>query len=396
LSISIQVLPAKNGDCFLLSYGNGKIHMLIDCGYVHTFTNYLQKELIAIEKAGGTLDHLILTHIDSDHIWGAIALLKTNSTSKFISIGNIWHNTFRHLFNLGDLPDTADAHSDILIKGIIQKGYKKNDSGNGEVSAEQATTVGAYIMDGKYNWNTHFDQKAACIEHGPRIKLDPYADLYLLSPDQSKLKALKSHWEDELLKYDINYSKASAGSYDDAFEMLLSWAQTSQKSRAGEKATTQDDLDTLLSTTIDIDRTPTNGSSIAFILETGGKKLLFLADAHPDLILKSLNEYQPEGVIEFELIKVAHHGSFANNSQELLAKIDSKRYIISTNGAKDSHPDKETIAHIITRKTDFHRELYFNYKTLSAKFFERKDWQKIYNYSINFLDIYPYTLIINE
>jgi hypothetical protein len=47
------------------------------------------------------------------------------------------------------------------------------------------------------------------------------------------------------------------------------------------------------------DKTPTNGSSIAFILKIKEKKLLFLADSHPGLILKSLLEYQPEDVINF-------------------------------------------------------------------------------------------------
>src|SRR5690606_1735701 len=104
----------------------------------------------------------------------------------------------------------------------------------------------------------------------------------------------------------------------------------------------------------------TNGSSIAFILQVQNKRILFLADAHPGMIVQSLDEYQNEGTIIFDLIKVSHHGSFGNISRELLNKIDSERYIISTNGQKHGHPDKETIAHIITTKADFHRKLYCN------------------------------------
>src|SRR5699024_6002546 len=124
------------------------------------------------------------------------------------------------------------------------------------------------------------------------------------------------------------------------------------------------------------------------------KKMLFLADSHPGLILHSLNEYQKEGIIIFDLIKVSHHGSFGNTNREWLNKIDSERFLISTNGQKNNHPDKETIAHIITRKVDFHRKLYFNYITTHSKYFDRKDWMEKYNYSIHYLDQQPYTLTI--
>jgi beta-lactamase superfamily II metal-dependent hydrolase len=142
------------------------------------------------------------------------------------------------------------------------------------------------------------------------------------------------------------------------------------------------------------DKTPTNGSSIAFVLKIKAKLLLFLADSHPGLILKSLVEYQSEGIINFDSIKVSHHGSFNNISLPLLKKIDSRIYIFSTNGNKHNHPDKETIAHIVGRKSEFERKLFFNYKTLNSEYFNNKDWMKTYNYSIHYLNQDHYKISI--
>lgn len=222
----------------------------------------------------------------------------------------------------------------------------------------------------------------------------PYVNIYLLSPDKQKLEKLKSLWTYELKKYDSNFNSGNSKLYDDAFEMLLSWEKEKAKVAPRQISATKETLDELLKTPFDEDDTATNGSSIAFILQVQNKKLLFLADAHPGLIVHSLNKYQNEGEIFFDLIKIAHHGSFGNISRELLDKIDSERYLISTNGQKNNHPDKETIAHIITRKADFHRNLYFNYITANSKYFDREDWMEKYNYSIHYLDQQPYTLTI--
>ena len=69
MNVHIKIYPATNGDCFLLSFWeteDEKKHLLIDCGYVDTFQKYLKNDLIKIGESGGTLEKLILTHIDAD------------------------------------------------------------------------------------------------------------------------------------------------------------------------------------------------------------------------------------------------------------------------------------------------------------------------------------------
>ncbi|MCW3466197.1 AVAST type 1 anti-phage system MBL fold metallo-hydrolase Avs1a [Chitinophaga nivalis] len=396
MNVNIKIYPAKNGDCFLISFGKTdeeKEYLLIDCGYVDTFQKYLKNDLIKIGNGGGILEKLILTHIDADHIQGAIRFLKDNNAERFITIKEVWHNTYRHLSEQKE--GEIDTKQERILQQIIRRGYPQNESKQGEqgISAEQGTTVGALLLQGKYSWNSDFNNQAVCIEKS-RVALSLDASIYLLSPDKQKLEKLKNLWSDELKRYDANFNSGNSELYDDAFEMLLSWEKEKVKVAPKQISAKAETLEELLKTPFDEDNTATNGSSIAFVLQVQNKKMLFLADAHPGLIVQSLKTYQNEGTIIFDLIKVAHHGSFGNISRDLLNKIDSERYLISTNGQRNNHPDKETIAHIITRKADFHRKLYFNYITVNSKYFDRKDWLEEYNYSIHYLDQQPYTLIL--
>jgi beta-lactamase superfamily II metal-dependent hydrolase len=300
-SITISVFPALNGDSLLISYGtNEKKHLLIDCGYVITYNTYIKKELIEIADNGECLEKLIITHIDSDHIWGAMPFLKDNQ-EKFIEIKEVWHNTFRHLLNDTEKEENSSNKEEKIIKNILNRGYFNNELKNGEnqISAEQGTTLGALILKGDYRWNSDFNQKAVCIENKQTVNVDLESQIILLSPDKEKLDNLKTLWESELTKYDLKYSKEEEKLYDDAFQMLLTWIKESPVKGSQPISSNKIQMEELLSLAPVEDKTPTNGSSIAFILKIKEKKLLFLADSHPGLILKSLLEYQPEDVINF-------------------------------------------------------------------------------------------------
>ena len=100
MNVCIKIYPAKKGDCFLISFEETeeeKKYLLIDCGYVDTFQKYLKNDLIKIGESGANLKKLILTHIDADHIQGAIRFLKDSSAERFITIKEVWHNRYRHL-----------------------------------------------------------------------------------------------------------------------------------------------------------------------------------------------------------------------------------------------------------------------------------------------------------
>ena len=188
-SITMNIFPALNGDSILVSYGsNEKKHILIDCGYVTTYNTFIKKELVEIANNGECLEKLIITHIDSDHIWGALSLLKDNQ-KKIIKIKEVWHNTFRHLFNDSQKEETVSNKNEKIVKKILSRGYFNNELKVGEkqISAEQGTTLGALLLKGQYNWNNDFNRKAVCVENKKNIKVDENSQIILLSPDNEKL-----------------------------------------------------------------------------------------------------------------------------------------------------------------------------------------------------------------
>jgi len=65
-SIKIKIFPALNGDSILLDLSDKLF--LIDGGYVNTFNEFLCSELKKKSEEGKRISHLIVTHIDSDHI----------------------------------------------------------------------------------------------------------------------------------------------------------------------------------------------------------------------------------------------------------------------------------------------------------------------------------------
>lgn len=98
------------------------------------------------------------------------------------------------------------------------------------------------------------------------------------------------------------------------------------------------------------DTSPSNGSSIAFLLEYKERKALFLADAFSSVIENSLKKLEDsEGKkLTVDFVKVSHHGSKRNTSLALLAMIDTQNFIISSNGDNVHNlPDKETLVRII-------------------------------------------------
>jgi beta-lactamase superfamily II metal-dependent hydrolase len=112
------------------------------------------------------------------------------------------------------------------------------------------------------------------------------------------------------------------------------------------------------------DSSPSNGSSIAFILEIKDFKILLLGDAHAHILVKGLKHwgYSSENKIKVNYVKLSHHGSEGNISQELIDMIECENYIISTDGSKSGLPNKKTLAKIVFSRNDLCTNFIHNYE----------------------------------
>lgn len=317
--IRVRLLPAACGDCILIEYGDAPSRVLIDAGFKRTYDETLRPHLDAL-GAPVPLDLLVVTHIDRDHISGALPLL--DAAPALVDPSDIWFNGKKHLAS----DHLGAAHGDAL----------------------------ATILEARFpsRWNAAapFRGKAVrVLDAGqlPAVTLIGGATLTLLSPYADALRALDDHWQSETADAWGDAAKPARVSGDDKLGQRRPLASVdAAKIRAlAAKATDEDDK-------------PANGSSIAFIFEYAGRRVLFTGDAHPSVLLRSLERYQPDGRVALDAFKLSHHGSGTNLSDTLLDKIDCANWLVSTDGSSFGHPHGEAIAKIIVRPGK--KSLHFN------------------------------------
>jgi beta-lactamase superfamily II metal-dependent hydrolase len=319
----LTILPAYNGDSILIkTFDKNKEEfiILIDGGTPSTFDCSLKKNLNEIS----TINLLVLTHIDSDHIGGLIRFFK-NSLIEKIEIDEIWINQ----------PDTE---------------FNQTSNKKAQISVRQAENLKALIKKKKPHSNI---REITITDHLINLK---GLEFTILSPTVEIKDKFYKVWEKEksLLKQEnleTNIS-SSTTNYSKSLKEL---------SKIGFKPHSSINTDIY------------NSSSIAFVLKCPDVKLLLLADTRAEIITERLKElgHNSKNPLEIDYVKISHHGSLNNTSQELLSHIKSNNYLISTNGGTSNHkhPSRETIARIVykTNRDKNLLNIYTNYKIADIK-----------------------------
>src|SRR5688572_7974472 len=98
--LRIEMLPAGEGDCLWIEYGERESphRILIDTGTPGTYPALQER----IRKVGGPcrFELFVVTHIDEDHIGSAVKLME--DPPEGVSFGDIWFNGYRHLLKATD------------------------------------------------------------------------------------------------------------------------------------------------------------------------------------------------------------------------------------------------------------------------------------------------------
>ncbi|GAB6992134.1 hypothetical protein JCM16418A_41850 [Paenibacillus pini] len=353
-----------------------KSHILIDAGVYDTYHNFIKQRLTVLAQNSGKLDLMVVTHVDQDHIQGAIELISENGISGsplIIPIEQVWHNSYRHL-QFSKAKHIGESEIEIL-RDIISNGKKHTEQRTNEsedISAKQGSTLAGLLLSRGYSWNKSFQGKAVNSDKSEPISFSNFT-VTLLSPNTKKLEKLAEKWEKELLKKKYNFVFSAEEIFDDAFEFgLLTDSNEGGEDLQKPISKVSIQFKDLLSVDETTDKSATNGSSIAFILEAGNKKMLFLGDAHPDIVFEQLDNMEKDhnGRIVFDLVKISHHGSSNNTNTRILELIDCSKYVISTDGSKHGHPDLSTLAKIIQESKGEKIEIYCNYRTANSQFIE--------------------------
>jgi hypothetical protein len=190
-------------------------------------------------------------------------------------------------------------------------------------------------------------------------------NLTLLSPDKEKLDKMAAEWQKDVSEFGL-----TPGDLDKAWELLSKSKKLIPKEGIlGEESSKIKGLKKQLKP----DQSIANGSSIAFLAQFEGKSCLFLGDAHQDIIISSVKRLIPpsEKKLKVDAVKVSHHGSKNNVSKELFDLIDTRHFLVSTDGIKFPHPDYSAIDTII--KCFDHPNVWFNYCSKYTQFWEKNE-----------------------
>lgn len=349
--INIRVLKAGQGDCFIITYGSdyNANHIIIDGGMGKECFQQLRKFINNVKKNNESIELLILTHFDNDHIDGFIQILKDKSVDSSV-IKKIW-------FNYGtELSEYLKTQKKLQI--FVDKQSKLTTKEQGEDFYK--------IIQQKH------------IKLNPIIKSkDTYevcgAKITILSPSIEQLQVLVKEIGSEIGKASImednGTSKQTAGQKSDYLQEINDLPLKEYSEKGVSVA---------------------NKSSIAFLFEFESKKVLFLGDAVSSQIVSALSElgYSIENPLKLNCCKIAHHGSSHNTSLELLELLECENFIISSNWTQN-RPSKTCLGRIVVSNDSKPANLFFNYNYKDIFTIEER---QRYNISLNLISDYGINL----
>jgi beta-lactamase superfamily II metal-dependent hydrolase len=322
MTFTLEALPARHGDCLLLHYGTAADPrtLLIDGGPSAVWGESLKprlRELREQHRARGldaaaplTLELIMVSHVDDDHIGGLLALTddqlgQRDPDALRVRTKALWHNS------LGDLTADDDgvleiasghqnADADALIASVAQ----------GRLLQTQAELLGWPI-------NAPFKTLVQAPEQGGRtVRLDGTTELFVIAPRKDQIEGLRKEWVKQLR-------------------------------RARNRQATPAEVSAYL------DTSPYNLSSIVCLAKQGRRSILLTGDARGDHILDALDAAGAtiDGKLRVDILKVPHHGSIRDLDRDFFERIRADHYVISANG-RDGNPETETLRLVAASRRD--------------------------------------------
>lgn len=299
----INILPVGEGDCIHLRFfsDNKWYNIVIDSGPGRMDQDKENEDeeddeyeeelpflklLRSIKKKNEVVDLLCFTHIDDDHIAAA-------------------RKVFARYSNLGDLV------KEVWINIPEKQTLSKKPGGLEQISVRNALELYRYIL-----WYEE-EKKLVCKTkiladeefHSKDVKVSA------VLPDENRWARFVEEWEKQREKQKKRSSNLE---------------QVSAKKPS--------------------DQSKTNGASIVLLVEAYGWRMLFTGDTFAVNLCDMVKEQEEKGQdVHYDLVKLPHHGSSANISQDMLDKLNCKCFVISADGVerkKQIRPNQETVDHL--------------------------------------------------
>jgi len=375
--LRVDMLPAAHGDCLWVEYGDpdGPFRILVDAGPPFTTTyEVLVDRIRALPPAHRVFELFVVTHIDADHIGGAIRLLRDAETLG-LTFKRIWYNGHDQLRAVPGVPHVLGVAQGEYLSLLIEQ-------------YEQRTGTTVLNVDAPGDWVGVDDG-----QDPPTIVFPDELSLTVLGPTPEQLISLAMEW-DEVVE--------ELGFRDAGLALLTIEQQLEASRQLRPLLATRDTTQVLGDDSSDeppevpaefgrqvlggegalgSDASVANGSSIAMLLEYQGESVLLGGDSFASVLAGSVQSVlaaRSKSRLPVGAFKLPHHGSAANLSGDLLDLLSTKHYLISTSGAQFGHPHASAIQALLDHH-DGRRgkpELWFNHDSVTTAPWKSKDDQR--------------------
>jgi len=364
--MKLTVYPSGKGDCLLLESG-GKL-MLIDGGVGASFVTSVLPKIAGVKK----LDCVYLSHIDDDHIGGLIELVnatfdwrvyeyqKTKNpdarepkSPRPPEIGKVWHNSFSDVLKENATPVAAAIQQTSAMLSsannpdphiVAMKAYHANLAESIRQSLNLRFRLSpdqlGITVNPEYKGDLMHIRKKA---NPPLLKLGT-ARLTLIGPFAEDLEKQRNEWNDWLRANKATVTKVRHDAKGDAGELtsktVLAPIQAAANALAESMFVPQLQISALDPAKAALlgDRgavTTPNLASLMFLVRENGKSILLTGDGHADDLLKGLEHagaLDADSNLHVDVLKVQHHGSEHNMTQEFARRITADNYVFCGNG----------------------------------------------------------------
>ena len=379
----VHFLPAMAGDCILIELEHPDC-IIIDCVYKKTYNTELRPLLLRLNAEGYRISLMIISHIDRDHIEGAVHFLRENGDAEIpaiIPVDEIWINGFfntlfpRLEFKHREIDELSLEERKMLSDKL--KSLKMSFPDEGYISAAQCKALERLCVQNGYRVNCSCPDrivKRSAMRYSEvatnRISIAG-CQIAILNPGEPQLEALSRELDREMIRwFGRDYKIQQSDEFTQLFELLMELYEepTSSEPIMAMSA----NLKSWLGTSSLTPMNAVNRSSIVVEIIYHGRNMLFTGDGESADWVEFLAPI-------YDLIKISHHGSTKPNIK-LLEKCKAKHLLVSTNGgAYDRYPENELLARMIFSGTE---RLHFNYDIGQKQ--QLMALQDGYGFSVNF------------